>query len=131
MVSLSFESKPGVIINCQDAVDGAALLKRDIMYGNMNDKSYRFGEVIEEVCRGEWANRFCAFQKYFGKLPPQLLDLSKDLDELRVTRNNLGHYFGRRKDVYSAPIDFEPIETTRISHERILKYFKLIYSAAK
>ena len=131
VVSLSFESKPGVIINCQDAVDGAALLKRDIMYGNMNDKSYRFGEVIEEVCRGEWANRFCAFQKYFGKLPPQLLDLSKDLDELRVTRNNLGHYFGRRKDVYSAPIDFEPIETTRISHERILKYFKLIYSAAK
>lgn len=27
VVSLSFESKPGVIINCQDAVDGAALLK--------------------------------------------------------------------------------------------------------
>ena len=31
-----------MIINCQDAVDGAALLKRDIMYGNMNDKSYSF-----------------------------------------------------------------------------------------
>lgn len=131
VVSLSFESKPGVIINCQDAVDGAALLKRDIMYGNMNDKAYRFGELIEEVCRGEWTNRFYAFQKYFGKLPSKLLDLAKDLDELRVTRNNLGHYFGRRKDEYSAPIDFEPIETIRISHERILKYFKLIYAAAK
>ena len=131
VVSLSFESKPGVIINCQDAVDGAALLKRDIMYGNMNDKAYRFGELIEEVCRGEWTNRFYAFQKYFGKLPSKLLDLTKDLDELRVTRNNLGHYFGRRKDEYSAPIDFEPIETIRISHERILKYFKLIYAAAK
>ena len=131
VVSLSFESKPGVIINCRDAVDGASLLKRDIMYGNMNDKSYRFGEVIEEVCCGEWTNRFCAFQKYFGNLPPKLLYLSKDLDELRVTRNNLGHYFGRRKVEYSAPIEFEPIETTRISHERILKYFKLIYSAAK
>ena len=90
----------------------------------------RFGEVIEEVCRGNGQTVLC-ISKYFGKLPPQLLDLSKDLDELRVTRNNLGHYFGRRKDVYSAPIDFEPIETTRISHERILKYFKLIYSAAK
>lgn len=85
VVSLSFESKPGVIINCRDAVDGAALLKKDIMYGNMNDKSYRFGEVIEEVCRGEWAKRFCAFQKYFGKLPSELLDLTQDLDELRVT----------------------------------------------
>lgn len=131
VISLSFESKPGVIINCRDAVDEAALLKKDIMYGNMNDKSYRFGEVIEEVCRGEWAKRFCAFQKYFGKLPSELLDLTQDLDELRVTRNNLGHYFGRRKDEYSAPIDFEPKETTRISHERILKYLRLIYLAAK
>lgn len=131
VVSLSFESKPGVIINCKDAVDGALLLKRDIMYGNMNDKAYRFGAVIEEVCCGEWSNRFCCFQKYFGKLPQQLLDLTKDLDELRITRNNLGHYFGRKKNDYSAPIDFEPIETTRVSHERILKYFKLVYLAAK
>lgn len=131
IVSLSFESKPGVIINCIDAVDGAALLKRDIMYGNMNDKSYRFGDVIEEVCRGEWSNRFGAFQKYFGNLPSQLLDLTKDLDELRVTRNNLGHYFGRKKNEYSAPIDFEPIETIKVSHERILKYLKLVFSAAK
>lgn len=131
VVSLAFESKPGVIINCKDAVDGAALLKRDITYGDINDKSYRFGEVIEEVCRGEWSKRFCAFQKYFGVLPQALLDLSVDLDELRVTRNNLGHYFGRRKIDYSAPINFEPIETTKISHQRILKYFKLIYLAAK
>lgn len=131
VVSLSFESKPGVIINCKDAVDGAALLKKDIMYGDINDKSYRFSEVIEEICRGEWSNRFCAFQKYFGVLPQELLDLTKDLDELRVTRNNLGHYFGRKKNEYSAPIDFAPIETIRISHDRILKYFKLVYSAAK
>ena len=131
VVSLAFESKPGVIINCKDAVDGAALLKRDITYGDINDKSYRFGEVIEEVCRGEWSKRFSAFQKYFGVLPQALLDLSVDLDELRVTRNNLGHYFGRRKIDYSAPINFEPIETTKISHQRILKYFKLIYLAAK
>lgn len=131
IISLSFESKPGVIINCKDAVDGAALLKKDIMYGNINDKSYRFSDVIDEICRGEWLNRFCAFQKYFGVLPQELLDLTKDLDELRVTRNNLGHYFGRRKKDYSAPIEFAPIETIRVSHERILKYFKLVYSAAK
>mgnify|MGYP003269779713 CR=1 FL=1 len=131
VVSLAFESKPGTIINCKDAVDGAALLKRDITYGDINNKSYRFSEVIEEVCRGEWPKRFGAFQKYFGVLPQALLDLSVDLDELRVTRNNLGHYFGRRKMDYSAPLNFEPIETTKISHQRIYKYFNLVYSTAK
>lgn len=131
VVSLSFESKPGVIINCKDAVDGATLLKKDITYGNINDKSYRFNTVIVEICHGEWANRFCAFQKYFGKLPSELLDLTKDLDELRITRNNLGHYFGRQKDEYRAPIDFEPQKVMRVSHGKILKYFKLVHSAAK
>lgn len=131
IVSLAFESKPGVIIGCKDAVDGAGLLKKDITYGDVSDKSYRFTEAIDDVCRGEWDKRFSAFQKYFGVLPPQLLKLSTDLDELRVTRNNIGHYFGRKKNEYEAPIDFEPIETIKVSHERILKYFKLIYSVAK
>lgn len=131
IVSLAFESKPAVIIQCNDAVDGAALLKRDIKYGDMNDKSYRFREMIDEICHGEWKNRFSYFQKYFGTLPQQLLDLSRELDELRVTRNNLGHYFGRNKNDYGAPISFEPLETVKVSHERIQKYFKLIYTAAK
>lgn len=131
VVSLAFESKPGVIIDCKDAVDGAGLLKKDITYGDVMDKSYRFTEAIDDVCRGEWDKRLSSFQKYFGVLPTKLLDLSKDLDELRITRNNIGHYFGRKKNEYEAPIDFEPIETIKVSHDRILKYFKLIYSAAK
>ena len=52
VVSLAFESKPGTIINCKDAVDGAALLKRDITYGDINNNSYRFSDVIESVCSG-------------------------------------------------------------------------------
>jgi len=131
VVSLAFESKPGVIINCRDAVDGAGLLKRDITYGDMRDKSYRFTDAIDDVCRGEWDKRLSSFQKYFGTLPAKLLDLSKDLDELRITRNNIGHYFGRKKSEYEAPIDFKPIETMKVSHDRILKYFKLIYTVAE
>ncbi|WP_455902421.1 hypothetical protein [Clostridium sp.] len=131
IVSLSFESKPGVIIDCADAVDGASLLKKDIQYGNINSKSYRFSKEIDEICRGEWRNRFDAFEKYFGELPQELLDLTGELDELRVTRNNLGHYFGRKRDEYSAPIDFKPISVSRVSHKKILKYYKLIYDVAK
>ena len=131
VVSLAFESKPGVIIDCKDAVDGAGLLKKDITYGDVMDKSYRFIDAIDDVCRGEWDKRFASFQKYFGVLPIKLLNFSKDLDELRITRNNIGHYFGRKKNEYEAPIDFEPIETIKVSHDRILKYFKLVYSVAK
>ena len=109
VVSLAFESKPGVIIDCKDAVDGAELLKKDILYGDMMDKSYRFTDAIDDVCRGEWNKRFSSFQKYFGILPIELLELSKDLDELRVIRNNIGHYFGRKKNEYEEPIYFEPI----------------------
>lgn len=131
VVSLAFESKPGVIIDCKDAVDGAELLKKDITYGDVMDKSYRFTDAIDEVCRGEWNKRFSSFQKYFGVLPTELLALSKDLDELRLTRNNIGHYLGRKKNKYEAPIDFEPVETIKVAHNRILRYFKIIYLAAK
>lgn len=131
VVSLAFESKPGVIIDCKDAVDGAELLKKDITYGDVMDKSYRFTDAIDEVCRGEWNKRFSSFQKYFGVLPTELLALSKDLDELRLTRNNIGHYLGRKKNEYEAPIDFEPVETIKVAHNRILRYFKIIYLAAK
>lgn len=131
VVSLAFESKPGVIIDCKDAVDGARILKKDITYGDVTDKSYRFTEAIDDVCRGEWDKRFSSFQKYFGSAPKELLGLSRELDELRITRNNIGHYFGRKKKDYEAPIDFEPNETIKVSHKRILKYFKLIYLTAR
>ena len=131
VVSLAFESKPGVIIDCKDAVDGAELLKKDITYGDVMDKSYRFTDAIDEVCRGEWNKRFSSFQKYFGVLPTELHALSKDLDELRLTRNNIEHYLGRKKNEYEAPIDFEPVETIKVAHNRILRYFKIIYLAAK
>lgn len=131
VVSLAFESKPGVIIDCKDAVDGAGLLKRDITYGEIANNAYRFRDEITEICKGDWNSRFIAFQKYFGNLPPIIIGYTSDLDDFRTTRNNVGHFIGRKKSDYEAPIIFEPIETIRVSHNRILKYFKLIYSTAK
>lgn len=131
VVSLAFESKPGVLIGCRDAVDGATLLKHDITYGDPLDSEYRFKEAIEDVCHGDWTKRFSQFQKYFGVLPANVLGLQRDLDALRLTRNNLGHYLGRRKSDYEAPLLFRPLENPSVSHERILKSFKLIFNAAK
>ncbi len=130
-VSIAFESKPGVIIMCADAVDGAFLLKRKPEYGNSIGKDYQFAEYVDNICHGTWDNRLSAFEKYFGVLPKSIISRKNELNELRTIRNNVGHYLGRTKNDYSAPLLFSPISATRISHKRILKYFKLVNDVAK
>ena len=131
VVSTAFESKPGIIIMCPDAVDGAFLLKNKLEYGNSSTKNYQFTEYVDDICRGTWDKRFSAFEKYFGPLPHSISLKKTELDELRTVRNNIGHYFGRKKDDYSTPLFFSPISAMRISHNKILKYFKLVNDVAK
>lgn len=131
VVSHAFESKPGVIIMCPDSVDGTFLLKSKTGYGNGDSKNYQFADQIEEICRGEWAKRMAAFEKYFGALSQSIVDQTAQLDELRVTRNNIGHYLGRKKSEYAAPLLFSPLTPTAVGHDRVLKYFKLVNDVAK
>ena len=106
VISNAFESKPGVIIMCPDSVDGVFLLKNKNGYGNSNDKNYQFSQEIDEICRGDWNKRFSAFEKYFGKLPVSITRKITDLNGLRIARNNIGHYLGRTRVDYSAPLLF-------------------------
>lgn len=125
-ISNAFESKPGVIIMCAESVDGVFLLKNKPGYGNVTDKNYQFADLVDEICRGEWRKRLTVFEKYFGKPPKPILEKITELDELRNTRNNIGHYIGRPKKDYSAPAILSPMSAIRVSHDRILKYFKLV-----
>ena len=131
VISLAFESKPGVIIMCPNSVDGTFLLKNRTGYGNSGSDDYQFKKQVEEICKGEWNKRFAAFEKYFGPLPSSVLNQQSQLDELRTTRNNVGHYLGRKKSEYSAPILFAPLAPISVSHKRVLKYFKLVNDVAK
>lgn len=131
VVSNAFESKPGVIIMCKDSVDGLFLLKNKPGYGDINNKNYQFSEEVDEICRGDWEKRFAAFEKYFGTPPANVLLKISELNELRIVRNNIGHYIGRTRSDYSAPSFFLPISATRVSHNRVIKYFKLIDTVAK
>ena len=131
VTSLAFESKPGVIIGCKDSVDGASLLKHRLSYGDMRSEDYRFKRNIDEICIGEWTSRFKAFEKYFGNLPVDILDKENLLDEFRLIRNNIGHYIGRKKQDYESPIYFKPFEICSVSHEKLIGYFRLLYSVAK
>lgn len=131
VVSHAFESKPGVIIMCPDSVDGVFLLKSRAGYGNSDSKNYQFTERVDEICRGEWVKRIAAFEKYFGVLPEGVVEQTTQLDEFRVIRNNVGHYLGRKKSEYATPLLFSPLTPIEVSHNRVLKYFKLVNDVAK
>jgi len=131
VVSLAIESKPGAVLGCPDSIDGVFLLKKDANYGMINHKNYLFFDVIDQVCKGEWQNRVDAYEKYFGVAPPNLKNNIQKLDELRRTRNEIGHYFGRNKNQYETPILMAPEDVHRISHDNLIKYFNTVYTVVK
>lgn len=129
IVSLAFESKPGVLIDCPNAVDGLFLLKNNYKYGIYNDSSYRFKEYVELVCKGEWQNRINNFNKFFGDVGITANQIEK-LDDMRKRRNSIGHFIGRPIMEYSAPLIFNIIPVESLSHKNLLEFFRLVYSVA-
>lgn len=130
VISLSFESKPGSLIHCPDAVDGIFLLWKNEKYGEFGSNEYQFTDEIESICRGEWNSRIASYIKFFGSSPLHEAEVL-ELDELRRTRNLVGHYFGRDKKVYETPLLIQSSPAYRVSHERLIKYLKTVYSAAE
>lgn len=131
IISLAIESKPGAILGCPESIDGAFLLKKDINYGMYNDKNYLFSNIIDDVCRGEWTKRIEAYEKYFGTAPTSFKGNISKLDELRRTRNQIGHYFGRKKNQYETPILMAPKEVERVSHKNLIKYMDTVHKTVK
>lgn len=130
IVSLAVESKPGCIIGCPDAIDGVFLLRTRPNYGSLDSSDYQFADVVSSICKGDWYSRSANFAKYFSNFPISEADL-KQLDELRQKRNLVGHYFGRGKQQYQAPLTFSPEPVERLSHEKLLSYFGLIFRTVK
>ena len=131
IVSLAVESKPGCIIGCPDAIDGVFLLRTRPNYGDFEKNcDYQFTDIVTSICKGDWYTRSSNYAKYFGSFPISEPDL-KSLDELRQKRNLVGHYFGRGKQKYQAPLAFSPEPVERLSHEKLLSYFGLVFRTAK
>jgi hypothetical protein len=126
IISFAFESKPGVIIDSPDSKDGIFLLKSKRNYGVLGSQEYKFTDQVESICTGMWQSRVANFNKYFGIFPISDSDILL-IDEMRRKRNSVGHYFGRNKDDYEAPLSFFPEPIEPISHEKLLKYFKLVH----
>ena len=127
ILSLSLESRPGIVFGDKDAFDGARLLKYKMELMEYNNTTYPFYKYIEEIVVGQWNKRVIRYKEIFGNIPKILDSNLGDLEKLIILRNNIAHYFGRDKKVYENPILFEKEPIIRVSHERLLKYFKLIY----
>ncbi|MGN0642023.1 MAG: hypothetical protein ACI4JJ_02645 [Huintestinicola sp.] len=69
-------------------------------------------------------------EKYFGHLPNEITQMTKDLDEFRILRNNIAHYFGRNKKEYEVPLMFDSKPATRVAHERVIKMLRLVHQFA-
>lgn len=128
IISLAIESKPGAMLGCPDSIDGAFLLKEKNGYGESQSKDYMFSNVIEDVCRGEWNKRIMYYEKYFGSFPSEIN--VRKLDELRIKRNSIGHFFARKKDEYEITDSPEVIPPIQVSASKLKEYFNLINDAA-
>lgn len=128
VVSLAIESKPASILGCPDRIDGLFLLKTQNGYGEVNNKEYLFSSIIDDICRGEWSKRAECYKRYFLSFPSNV-DLKK-LDELRVKRNSIGHFFARKKEEYEITISPQSVSPIQVSANKLKEYFKLIHTTA-
>lgn len=127
IVSIAIESKPGVIIQCKDAVDGVTLLRNRLGYGDIEDKEYQFSNAIESITKGTWQSRNGSYIKLFSNSPLSDDDIKK-LDELRTLRNRIGHFFARDDRYYKTPLYSDYRKAERLSHDRLISYFALVFS---
>lgn len=131
IVSLSLESKPGIILGDSSAIDGATLLKNNSNYSVYNEKTYPFTQQLNDVCKGDWNSRIAAYKKLFTNIPLDLEKNALELDKIRVLRNNIAHYFSRTKSKYENPIVFKSERIINVSHNYIKKSMKTVHCVVK
>jgi hypothetical protein len=131
IVSLSLESRPGVILGDKEYTDGARLLKTNPKYRSHKKEEYLFNSQIDSVVRGEWSNRAIGYKNLFESIPIELENNISELDKFRKLRNDIAHYLARPKDKYELPLIFNPEPILRIANIKLLKYLKIIFDVAQ
>lgn len=129
IASLALESKPGVVFSVKNAIDGAKLLKAKPEIFTF-DKSHPFYKEVMSIAQGDWSKRMSNFTKYFGAL--QSMDKTRitAFESLQRLRNEVAHYFGRKKKEYEAPLLFTPMDSYALQHSEFISYMDLIFTTA-
>lgn len=117
--SLAIESKPGILLQSPNAIDGVILLKRR--------KEYSFVDETIDIVKGEWSSRISFLNNLFGSHPPIFSQNISELEKIRNLRNNFGHSFGRNVSINKLILNVDYFEAERLSEERLIKWMKIFY----
>jgi hypothetical protein len=83
----------------------------------------------KSMTHGLWNERLSMMSQVFGKLPPALLALSKDLQGVQDRRNRIAHSYGFGGELRKTP--WEPIQAIQVSPSQLVAAIKLVSSAIR
>ena len=90
IISLSFESDPGLLIGSRHSIDGIKILKEGHKF-----KKDDFKDKIVNCTKGDWNSRISYMSSIFGLIPESFVSYKSELEKMRNLRNKIGHAFGR------------------------------------
>lgn len=125
IISLSFESDPGLLIGSRHSIDGIKILKEGHKF-----KKDDFKDKIVNCTKGDWNSRISYMSSIFGLIPESFVSYKPELEKMRNLRNKIGHAFGRDIELsrdYSLT-KINNMEILKIS--TFLKYQKMIKKLA-
>lgn len=135
--TLAMESRPDILLGRASQIDGLGLYKKLHNY-HYSEKiaqeasgKYMFYNNLLELTKNDWQKRNNAFSEIFGKTPEFLSKNRKELDEIRTTRNTIGHFFGRNKTDENGEIKLPTDEMLRLADAHLKKLLDVIYRSAK
>lgn len=121
MLRLVFDSDPGLIVGASHSIDGVRQLKFSIKIDPAIVKNN-----LVDCTKDTWSKREAALQRIFGHQFPTLFSYIGELENLRTTRNQVGHAFGRPIDAsqkYDTP---DKLPMARVSAKRVTKLMGVI-----
>lgn len=130
VVSMAVESKPGIILGAPNSIDGLLLLKKNKYYSSLGNDKYQFKHKVDSVCSGTWKDRRLAYDALFGSVLDILNKNIEVLEEMRIKRNIIAHYFGRDKKRYEAPILLNSEALSGLSHATLIKFLKAVFDVS-
>jgi hypothetical protein len=89
------------------------------------------GTLVRNCLIGEWPRRAAEYKKLFKFVPAEIVDNLGDLEQLRRTRNIVGHAFGRPLKRVDEPLMSDSGSSERLSERRFKRWLGLIEVIAK
>lgn len=120
VITLAIESDPGIFLGKPHSVDGVLYLKQD------KDFPLDLNQLTQLITKGSWEQRNKGFERLFGSSPTILTSSIHELDQMRLLRNKVGHYFGRSIENMKEEPLAGLIQSERLSAKRLKTWLSIV-----